>query len=105
MDNNYLIKRAIGDALGTALYVFLVSQIMIHGDQLFGEIENNSFAPMVFLLLFLFSALVTGYLVLGKPIMMYLDGQKKEAVRLLFYTGAFLFCLMLTGFVIILAGK
>jgi len=103
MNNNYLLKRAIGDALGTAIYVFLVSQIMTHGDQLFGEIENNSLAPMVFLLMFVFSALVTGYLVLGKPIMLYLDGQKKEAVRLLFYTGASLFILMLIGFIIILA--
>jgi len=105
MNNSYLVKRALGDVLGTALYVFLVSQIMINGDRLFGEMENNSFAPMLFLLLFLFSALVTGYLVLGKPIMMYLDGQKKEAVKLLFYTGAFIFCLLLTGFIIILAVK
>jgi hypothetical protein len=55
--------------------------------------------------MFVFSALVTGYLVLGKPIMMYMDGQKKEALRLLFYTGAFLFILMLIGFIVILAGK
>ena len=105
MNNNYLIKRAIGNALGTVLYVFLVSQIMSHGEQLFGESKNNFLAPMVFLLMFMFSALVTGYLVLGKPIMMYMDGQKKEAVRLLFYTGASLFLLMLIGFVILLAGK
>lgn len=102
MNNNYLLKLAAGNALGTALYVFLVSQLMIHSEQLFGKIENNLLAPMVFLLLFVFSALITGYLVLGKPIMMYIDGQKKEAVRLLFYTGAFLFALMLIGFIIIL---
>lgn len=105
MNNNYFVKRAIGDALGTTAYVFLVSQIMTRGDQLFGKIENNLLAPMVFLLMFVFSALVTGYLVLGKPIMMYVDGQKKEAVRMLFYTGATLFVLMLIGFIIILAGK
>lgn len=105
MNNNYLVKRAIGDALGTAAYVFVVSQIMTHGNQLFGKIENNLLAPMVFLLMFVFSALVTGYLVLGKPILMYLDGQKKEAIKLLFYTGATLFVLMLIGFIIILVGK
>lgn len=105
MDNNSLIKRAIGDALGTALYVFLVSQIMINGEKIFGEVKDTFFAPMVFLLLFLFSALVTGYLVLGKPIMMYLDGQKKEALKLLFYTGATLFVLLLTGFITIIAWR
>ncbi|MHC1737743.1 MAG: hypothetical protein AB9882_07005 [Ignavibacteriaceae bacterium] len=105
MNNNYLVKRGIFDALGTAAYVFLVSQIMSRGEEIFGNVENNPLAPMVFLLLFLFSALVTGYLVLGKPIMMYVDGQKKEAVRLLFYTGAALFIVMVIGLVIILAGK
>jgi hypothetical protein len=105
MDNNYLVKRAIGDALGTAVYVFIVSQIITHGNQLFGKIENNLLAPMVFLLMFVFSALSTGYLVIGKPILMYLDGQKKEAIKLLFYTGAALFVLMLIGFIIILVGK
>jgi hypothetical protein len=78
---------------------------MTHSNQLFGKIENHLLAPMVFLLLFVFSALVTGYLVLGKPILMYLDGQKKEAIKLLFYTGAALFILMLTGFIIIMIAK
>ena len=102
MNNNYLVKLATANALGTALYVFLISQLMTHSEQLFGKIENNLLAPTVFLLLFVFSALFTGYLVLGKPVMMYIDGQKKEAVRLLFYTGAILFILMLIGLIIIL---
>lgn len=102
MNNSSLVRLAAGNALGTALYVFLVSQLMTHSQQLFGKIENSFLAPMVFLLLFVFSALVTGSLVLGKPIMMYVDGQKKEGVRLLFYTGAFLFILMIAGFIIIL---
>jgi hypothetical protein len=102
MNNNSLVRLASGNALGTALYVFLVSQLMTHSEQLFGKIENNLLVPMVFLLLFVLSALITGYLVLGKPVMMYIDGQKKEGVRLLFYTGAFLFILMIAGFIIIL---
>lgn len=105
MNNKHLLKWAAIDALGTAAYVFLVSQIMSRGEEIFGNVENNHLAPMVFLLLFLFSALVTAYLVLGKPIMMYVDGLKKEAVRLLFYTGAALFIVMVIGLVIILAGK
>jgi hypothetical protein len=105
MDNKYLVKRALLDALGTTIYVFMISQIMSHGNQLFGKVENNFLAPMIFLLLFVFSALVTGYLILGKPIMLYVDGQKKEALRLFFYSGAFLLAFMLIGFIIILIGK
>ena len=102
MNNNYLVKLGIGNALGTVLYIFLISQIVIHGEQLFGKVENNFLSPMLFLLLFVFSALVTGSLVLGKPIMMYIDGQKKEAVRLLIYTGGSLFVLLLIGAIIML---
>ncbi|HZW38277.1 MAG TPA: hypothetical protein VFF33_03165 [Ignavibacteriaceae bacterium] len=105
MENKYLLKRAAIDALATALYVFLISQIMKNGDQLFGKVDNKIFAPMVFLLTFIFSALVTGYLILGKPIMMYLDGQKKEALRLLFYTGAALFIIMILGFALLISLK
>ncbi|MGE5436451.1 MAG: hypothetical protein ACM3O3_04425 [Syntrophothermus sp.] len=105
MENKALLKRATLDALGTALYAFLISQIMKNGDKIFGKVDNTLFAPMVFLLTFIFSALVTGYLVLGKPIMMYLDGQKKEALRLLFYTGAALFILMVLGFALLIALK
>ena len=36
--------------------------------------------------IFILSALITGSLVLGKPILLYLDGQKKEGITLLFYT-------------------
>lgn len=100
MNNNHLLKLGIGNALGTVLYIFLISQIVIHGEQLFGKVENNFLSPMLFLLLFVFSALVTGSLVLGKPIMMYIDGQKKEAVRLLIYTGGSLFVLLLVGAII-----
>jgi hypothetical protein len=42
--------------------------------------------------------LVTGGLILGRPIMLYLDGQKKEGVKLLFYTGASLFILLILAF-------
>lgn len=103
--NNKLLKRAIIDTVGTALYVFLVSQLLRHGNQLLGSVENNFLAPMLFLLLFVFSALVTGYLILGKPIMMYIDGMKKDAVKLLFYTGASLFVLILIGLILIIAIK
>lgn len=38
------------------------------------------------LLLFVISATVTGFLILGKPITLYLDGAKKEAFRFLAMT-------------------
>jgi hypothetical protein len=53
------------------------------------------------LLLFIISASVTGLLVLGKPIHLYLSGLKKEAFVLLFATTGWL-VLFLVGITVIL---
>jgi hypothetical protein len=68
---------------------------MNNGNKIFGSSDNNLIAPILFLLLFVFSALLTGFLVLGKPLMLYIDGQKKDGVNLLFYTGTALFILLI----------
>ncbi|MFA4937084.1 MAG: hypothetical protein WC575_02215 [Patescibacteria group bacterium] len=47
---------------------------------------NTLLGPVAFLLLFVVSATIVGLLVLGKPVTLFLEGFKKEAVRLLFYT-------------------
>lgn len=46
---------------------------------------------MTFLTLFVLSAAITGALILGKPIMFYLDGKKEESVKLFLWTIAWLF--------------
>ena len=82
---NKLVKRSLLNALGTAAYVVTLVTLVLNGEKLFGTI-NNSFAPIAFLLVFVTSASITGGLVLGKPILMYLDNQKKEAVQMFMYT-------------------
>lgn len=94
-ENLKLFKRAALSALGVLVYIFLLSLFMNNGSKMFGEEDNKMLAPILFLLLFIFSALVTGFLILGKPIMLYLDNEKKPAVKLLFYTGVCLFILLL----------
>lgn len=47
---------------------------------------NTFLIPVTLLLLFVFSAAITGFLIFGKPAQMYVDGKKKEALSLLFYT-------------------
>lgn len=50
------------------------------------------------LLLLILSATVTGSLVLGRPILWYLDGKKKEAVSLFVATVGFLFLITIFAF-------
>ncbi len=87
MPNSKLISRSLVHALGVLVYVAAVAWIMTNGDRLFsGPMAESIFGPISFLLLFVLSAAVVGLLVFAKPAMMYFDGQKKEAVKLVLYT-------------------
>lgn len=48
-------------------------------------------APVAFLLLFVLSATIVACLVLGRPILLYVEGQKKESLYFLGATIAWLF--------------
>ena len=92
-----IIKKSLINAGLAALYVFILTFIM----------SNNKSIPkgapefligMGMLLIFVISATIMGYLVLGKPILMYLDGAKKEAVKLFYLTVTWLILIAVTIF-------
>lgn len=95
--NNSLLKTALINSLGTAIYIALVAILMTKANQIFGQ-ATGILGGMSVLLLFTLSALIVGSLILGKPIMLYLDGAKKEAVKLLFYEIIFLAILTIIFF-------
>jgi len=105
MKNSTLIKRGAIHAFGVLAYVSLLVTFMNQASNWFGENDHGVITPIAVILLFVFSALVTSGLVLGKPIMLYLDGLKKEAVKLLIFTGLGLFVFMSLVFVILLILK
>jgi len=82
---NKLIKRSFLNALGTTAYVVVVATFLFNASRIFAP-KDTAFAPMAALMLLVLSAAVTGSLVLGKPLLMFLNGQKNEAVRLFIYT-------------------
>ena len=76
-----LVKLAFFSALGEAVYILLIALFVINS----GKLEGNKpgVLPIIaFLLLFVFSASLSGALVLGKPILLYLDGKRKEGIYL-----------------------
>jgi len=105
MKNSSLIKRGIANAFGVLSYIFLLAIFFSKANDFFGKTDHDIVSPMAALMLFVFSALVTGGLVLGKPIMLYLDGHKKEGVKLLFFTGASMFVFMSLVFTVLLMMK
>lgn len=82
---NKLIWRGLLNTIGTVLYVALVVTI-IHNTERFSHSNNEILTGMTVLTTFILSAAITGGLVLGKPILLYLNGQKNEAVKLFTYT-------------------
>lgn len=84
-------KQALINSGLTLLYVIAIGVFFYYGAMIKIGKANSFLAPIAFLLLFVFSAALTGYLLVGKPAQMYVDGKKKEALSLITYTLVFLF--------------
>jgi hypothetical protein len=77
-------------ASGLAAYCSLVAMLIWNGNHWFGKI-NDFRGPLLFLILFVTSALISALLALGYSVVLF--WQKKEhirAIKLIFYTAGFL---------------
>jgi hypothetical protein len=100
MKKSYFLRSFI-DATGVFVYIFILAWLAFNGQDAFGT-EGNFVIPIFMLLLFIISALITSLLVLGKPILLYLEGLKKDAVILFFETlGWLVFFLALVGIILV----
>ncbi len=98
-----ILKHAIINALLTSLYIGLIASFLFYGPTFFdlaGK-PDTVFAPIMMLMLFVFSAAITGALMLGRPMVWFLDGKRKEAIRLFFYTLVIFFIIMLVAFFVL----
>lgn len=96
---NKAVLHSLGHAILVFIYVSGVALIMSHGEQIFGQ-EDTLWIPIVMLMLLVLSVAVMGALVLGRPILLYLSGAKKEAVKFFSYTLGWIFAIM---FVVLLS--
>jgi hypothetical protein len=97
-----LIKTTLRNVMVAGIYIFAVSQLMYHGNTLFGK-EDNSLMPFVLLLLFSVSAAIVGSLVFGQAIMLFLDKKKKEAVNSAVYSILWLSIITVIAFTVLAA--
>jgi hypothetical protein len=96
-----IIGQALLHALATAVYVYLIVNLMDFMGH--SNVENVPiFVPIGFLLLFVVSAAITASLVFGRPVMLYLDGKKKDALAFAMYTIAWLIVVAILVFSIAL---
>jgi hypothetical protein len=80
MNNRELMVRSLGHALAVFFYVAGVAGFMFNGERFFGHVQSF-IVPLTILLLFVLSAAITGTLVLGRPILLYMEGKKSDAFK------------------------
>lgn len=99
-----ILKFASVSAFGTAAYVVLIASFLFYVPRSIGENKPDTvFIPIAMLLLFVLSAAVTAALVLGRPILWYLDGRKTQAVSLFLATLGILFLITVVAFSVMIA--
>ncbi len=96
------LKYSLLNGLGTSLYVILIASFIYYLGNSSITQKDNIFIPIAMLLLFVFSAAFTGLLVFGKPLLWYLDGEKKEAIYLLFNTLIIFSMVTIIAFIILI---
>ena len=98
--SDYFVKSLV-NAAAVFIYVSAVAWLGFNNQRIFGQ-PTNFLTPLFVLLLFVISASITGLLVLGKPIHLYLNNLKKEALTLLFVTLAWLVLFLIVVVIILL---
>jgi hypothetical protein len=95
-------KTALINSAATALYIIIIGLFMYYGTMMKIGRDNAFLAPIAMLSLFVFSAALTGFLMIGKPAQMYVDGKKKEALSLLKYTLIYFFIITFSAIILMI---
>src|SRR5262245_41781780 len=76
-----MTKNSVLNALAASLYIALIASVMFFAPKSV-DATPTVLVPIAVLSLFCLSAAVMAYIFFYNPVLMYLDGQKKEAVKL-----------------------
>ena len=95
-----ICKRSFFYSLGAAIWITLVAIFMQNANNWFGK-QDSIISVIAVLLLFSTSALVVGVLIVGKPIFLYIDGKKKDAVWMLFANTGWLLLFLLIAILVL----
>ncbi len=103
MPDMKIVKQSLSYAALAILYVAVVGTVMRNADKLFGGGKIEALAPIGILLLLVVSAATMGMLIFGKPVMLYIDGQKREAVSMVMTTIASLAVFTILIFIVMVS--
>lgn len=105
LNNNHMntFKHGLLFSSLAVAYIAGITALMHGMERWVGGREDSVLAPIAFLMLFVVSAATMGMLVFGKPVMLYMDGKKREAVLMAVYTTGCLavFTLIILGLLLV----
>lgn len=97
MKKQSVIVNGLLHAIAATAYIALVVTVMTHGNAWFGK-TDTPLTSMAALMLFVLSAAVMASLTFLRPILLYIDNKKRDALALLTWTIIFLFVFTLFVF-------
>ena len=95
-----MTKNPLINALLASLYIALVVTLLSFG-KMFDSEKETMLIPIAMLSLFSLSASVMAYLFFFNPVMLYLDGEKKQAIQLGMQTVGYFGAITLIFFLIL----
>lgn len=98
-----ILTQAAAHATGAAVYILSVATFITNADRLVDSQPPQILGIAGFLTLFVISAAVMGLLIFARPLMWFINGQKKEAILLAFSTIGILGLIALSSFSILVA--
>lgn len=98
-----MTKNPFINAISATLYITLIATLMFYGKTFFGP-KDTILTPIAVLSLFSLSAAIMAYLFLYQPLMLFLDGHKKEAINLFLRTVAIFAGITAVVFILISLG-
>lgn len=97
-----ICKSSFLFSAGAAAWISIVAAFMQNANSWFGT-QDTIISIIAIMILFATSALVVGGLLAGKPIFLYIDGKKKEAVQMLLCNGGWLALFFVIAVIIMVA--
>ena len=77
-----MTKNPIINAVSATVYITLVVAVMNYITKTYGSKPDPAFAPVVFLSVLCLSVSIMGYIFFYQPLVLLIDGKKKEALQL-----------------------
>ena len=93
MNSRQIVLAGLRNGAGAIGYIVCIVWFVTVGTR--GMNEPSVLIPMMMLTLFVLSALIEGAIVLGQPILMFVQGERQDAAKVLATTVGFMFLCLL----------